>query len=235
MQQIRELPLATRNTLSLVATVPGMRIDSTQSAGERSTYVQGMGRRNNVTNFQLDGVDTNAPMDEGGTAIPNVDTIAEFSVQTNSFSAELGRDPVQVLVVTKSGSNQFHGTAYEFVQNDVFNARNTFSTVRNLVRYNQFGGAGGGPIKRNKTFFFTSFQATPIRNATISLITLIGIALFAHAGIIRWLPSLIMMVGAFLGGYLMIKVARSVPRIWVRWGILAWSVALTAIAFWRYG
>jgi uncharacterized membrane protein YfcA len=78
-------------------------------------------------------------------------------------------------------------------------------------------------------------EANAIRNATITLITLIGIALFAHAGIIRWLPSLVMMAGAFLGGYLMIKVARSMPQLWVRRGILAWSVALTAIAFWRYG
>lgn len=77
-------------------------------------------------------------------------------------------------------------------------------------------------------------EANAIRNATITLITLIAIALFAHAGVIRWLPSLIMMTGAFLGGYLMIKVARSVPQHWVRWGILAWSVTLTAIAFWRY-
>lgn len=77
-------------------------------------------------------------------------------------------------------------------------------------------------------------EANAIRNATITLITLIGIALFAHAGVIRWLPSLIMMLGAFIGGYLMIKVARRVPQIWVRWGILTWSAALTAIAFWRY-
>lgn len=77
-------------------------------------------------------------------------------------------------------------------------------------------------------------EANSIRNATITLITLIGIALFAHAGVIRWLPSLIMMMGAFLGGYLMIKVARSVPQHWVRRGILVWSVTLTAIAFWRY-
>jgi uncharacterized membrane protein YfcA len=77
-------------------------------------------------------------------------------------------------------------------------------------------------------------EANAIRNATISLITVIAIALFAHAGVIRWLPALVMMLGAFLGGYLMIRVARSVPQIWVRWGILIWSVALTAIAFWRY-
>ncbi|WP_119388844.1 sulfite exporter TauE/SafE family protein [Taklimakanibacter lacteus] len=78
-------------------------------------------------------------------------------------------------------------------------------------------------------------EANSIRNATITLITLIAIALFAHAGIIRWLPSLVMMMGAFIGGYVMVKVSRSVPQLWVRYGILAWSVTLTAISFWRYG
>src|SRR5437868_3513539 len=77
-------------------------------------------------------------------------------------------------------------------------------------------------------------EANSIRNATITLITLIAIALFARAGVIRWLPSLVMMLGAFLGGYFMIKVARRVPQKWVRWGILAWSTTLTAIALWRY-
>jgi uncharacterized membrane protein YfcA len=77
-------------------------------------------------------------------------------------------------------------------------------------------------------------EANALRNATITVITLIAIAIFAHAGVIRWLPALIMMLGAFLGGYVMIKVARSAPQLWVRRGILAWSVALTVIAFWRY-
>ncbi|MBD0327134.1 MAG: carboxypeptidase regulatory-like domain-containing protein, partial [Pyrinomonadaceae bacterium] len=154
MQQIRELPLATRNPLALVALVPGMRWESTQDGGERATYVQGQGLRNNKTGFQLDGLNSNAPMDEGGTGIPNVDTIAEFNVQTLNFSAESGRNPMQVIVVTKSGTNQFHGALWEFVQNDAFNARNTFSPTVSRVRRNQFGGAVGGPIIRNRTFFF---------------------------------------------------------------------------------
>jgi uncharacterized protein len=77
-------------------------------------------------------------------------------------------------------------------------------------------------------------EANALRNVTVTVLTLIGIAIFAHAGVIRWLPALVMMLGAFLGGYFMLKVARSVPQIWIRWGILAWSVALTGIAFWRY-
>lgn len=167
MQQIRELPLPTRNPLALVGLVPGMRYESTQDGGERATFVQGQGLRNNKTAFQLDGLNSNAPMDEGGTAIPNVDTIAEFNVQTLNFSAESGRNPMQVVVVTKSGTNQVHGALWEFVQNDAFNARNTFSNSVSRVRRNQFGGAVGGPVIRNKTFFFGAYQGTIIRNARL--------------------------------------------------------------------
>ncbi|HET8549343.1 MAG TPA: TonB-dependent receptor [Bryobacteraceae bacterium] len=166
MQQIRELPLSTRNPVVLVNLVPGMRYLST-GGPERGSTVQGFGTRDNQTQFQLDGLSANAAMDEGGMAIPNVDTIAEFNVQTNSFSAENGRNPLQVLVVTKSGTNEFHGALWEFLQNDALNARNTFATSIPKVRRNQFGAAIGGPIFRNKTFFFASFEGTPIRGASI--------------------------------------------------------------------
>jgi uncharacterized protein len=77
-------------------------------------------------------------------------------------------------------------------------------------------------------------EANALRNATIAIVTVIGIALFAHAGIIRWVPSLVMMAGALLGGYGMIKLSRRVPQSWVRGAILSWAVLLTAIAFYRY-
>lgn len=77
-------------------------------------------------------------------------------------------------------------------------------------------------------------EANAVRNTTIALVTLIGIAIFAHAGIIRWLPSLAMMTGAVLGGYGMLRFARDLPQIWIRRLILAWAVTLTAIAFYRY-
>ena len=167
MQQIRELPLDTRNSLALVSLVPGMRWVSSQSGGERATFVQGQGLRSNKTAFTLDGVSSNAPMDEGGTGIPNVDAVAEFSVETLNFSAENGRDPLQVRVVTKSGSNELHGAAWEFNQNDAYNARNTFALSAPRVRRNQFGGAVGGPILKNRTFFFGNFEGTVIHNAQI--------------------------------------------------------------------
>jgi len=166
MRQIRELPLDTRNPLALVSLVPGMRYVSTETGGERGTYVQGQGVRQNKTEFTLDGFISNAPMDEGGTGIPNVDAVAEFSVEMN-FSAENGRDPMQVKVATKSGTNEFHGSAWEFNQNDDYNARNTFALTTPRVRYNQFGAAVGGPVFRNKTFFYGNFQGTVIHNAQV--------------------------------------------------------------------
>ena len=167
MQQIRELPLSTRNPVVLVNLVPGLRF--TGAGGpERGSTVQGFGLRENQTEFQLDGLNANAGMDEGGITIPNVDTIAEFSVETSSFSAENGRNPLQIVMATKAGTNAFHGTAWEFVQNDKFNARNAFSTAEPpKLNRNQFGAAAGGPIIRNKTFFFGSFEGTPIRRESL--------------------------------------------------------------------
>jgi len=167
LQQIRQLPLDTRNPLALIALVPGMRYVSTQAGGEKATYVQGQGLRQNKTQFQLDGFASNAPMDEGGTAIPNVDAIAEFSVETLNFSAENGRGPTQVKVATKAGTNEIHGSVWEFNQNDFYNARNTFAAATPRVRYNQFGGAVGGPVIRNKTFFYGNFQGTVTKNSQV--------------------------------------------------------------------
>lgn len=167
MKQIRELPLSTRNPVVLVNLVPGMRYTGT-SGPEMGSTVQGFGMRSNQTEFQLDGLNANAGMDEGGMTIPNVDTIAEFSVETSSFSAENGRNPLQVIMATKSGTNEFHGTAWEFLQNDAFNARNAYATSRPAkLDRNQFGATLGGPIVRGRTFFFGSFEGTPVRRETI--------------------------------------------------------------------
>jgi uncharacterized membrane protein YfcA len=80
----------------------------------------------------------------------------------------------------------------------------------------------------------TIHQANAIRNVTITLMTVLSIAIFAKAGVIRWLPSLIMMSGAMIGGYFTARIAMRVPHVYVRRGILVWAVCLTALAFWRY-
>jgi len=133
-----------------------------------------LGHRDDQTEFKVDGVASNAVCDEGGTAIPNPDMIAEFRVQTSNFSAENGRNPIQITMVTKSGTNEFHATAWEFLRNDAFDARNTFASSNPKLRRNQFGIAGGGPMLiprvyngKNKTFFFGSYEGTRINQARI--------------------------------------------------------------------
>ena len=111
----------------------------------------------------MDGLNANAGMDEGGFGIPNVDTIAEFNVETSNFSAEHGRNPLQVLAVTKSGTNGFHGTSWEFHRNDKLDANNTFAATKPKLIRNQYGYSVGGPIVKDKTFFFTSYEGTKIR------------------------------------------------------------------------
>src|SRR6202521_5990810 len=99
----------------------------------------------------------------GGMGVPNPDAIAEFKIQTSQFDAGYGRNAgANVNVVTKSGGNDFHGAIWEFVRNDIFNAsdffRNAAGQPRPEFKQNQFGGVIGGPIKRNKLFFFGSYQ-----------------------------------------------------------------------------
>ncbi|MCW5978589.1 MAG: TonB-dependent receptor [Bryobacteraceae bacterium] len=165
-RQIRDLPLNGRNPAQLVALVPGMRFLGRGNVELIST-VQGHGVRDDQTEFRLDGLSSNAGMDEGGMAIPNVDMIAEFNVQTSSFSAEHGRMPMQVVMVTKSGTNEFHGAAWEFLRNDKLDARNAFATTKPVIRRNQFGFAVGGPVVRNRVFFFGGFEGVTDRRETI--------------------------------------------------------------------
>lgn len=169
-KQIRDLPLNGRNPVQLVSLVPGMQYlgqSGGQWGAERGSYVQGAGTQSGQTQFSLDGFNANGGMDEGAIAIPNVDTIAEFSVQASSFSAEYGRDPMHVVMATKSGTNEYHGSLWEFMRNDKFAARNAFAESTPKLIQNQFGASAGGRIIRDKTFFFTSFEGLRIRTDTI--------------------------------------------------------------------
>src|SRR5438034_3595975 len=100
--------------------------------------------------------------------VPSLDAVAEFKVQTSNYSAEFGRNSGAVMIVSiKSGTNAFHGTAYEYLRNDIFDSRDAFNYVDRTgdgkadppsLRQNQFGATFGGPIRRNKTFFFGSWE-----------------------------------------------------------------------------
>ncbi|MBI1894973.1 MAG: TonB-dependent receptor [Acidobacteria bacterium] len=165
-KQIRDLPLNNRNPIQMVNLVPGMRFQGVAGLSREYT-VQGNGIRNDQTSFTIDGLDSNDPSNEKGIAIPNLDTIAQFSVQTSNFGAEQGRNPMQVMMVTKSGTNEFHGTLWEFHRNAALDARNTFAQDKPKLIRNQFGFTLGAPVIRNRTFFFGSYEGTRIREERI--------------------------------------------------------------------
>lgn len=175
-KQIRDLPLNGRNPINLVSLVPGMRFQGVSGRAREHT-VQGLGQREDQTEFQVDGLDSNDPSNERGIAFPNLDTVGEFNVQTSNFSAEHGRNPLQVLLVTKSGTNEFHGTLWEFHRNAAFDARNAFAQGKPKLIRNQFGFTLGGPILRNKTHFFSSYEGSIIRREQVYNATTISPAM----------------------------------------------------------
>ncbi len=158
---IFELPLNGRNALDLLATQPGITEGNPDSRAV-GNYSIGGGRTDSVT-YLLDGGLNNSLIDNGIVANPNPDAIAEFRVLENNYGAEYGRSAGGVVsIVTKSGTNQFHGTAYDYLRNDALNANTYFNNQQGLARAvlkrNQFGGTIGGPIKRDKLFFFFAYQ-----------------------------------------------------------------------------
>lgn len=165
-KQLRDLPINGRDPVALVKLVPGMRYLGV-SGGQNNHAVQGMGMRANQTGFSVDGLDSNDPSAEQGITLPNLDSVAQFSVETSNFSAADGRNPLQVKLVTKAGTNQFHGTLWEFMRSDAFDAKNAFAPDKAHLRQHQFGYSVGGPVIRDKTFFFASLEKSRVRRQRI--------------------------------------------------------------------
>jgi hypothetical protein len=155
------LPLANRQFTDLAVLTPGA---SFAAPGSQAGAFAVAGSRSQSTNWQIDGVNAIDPNVNGPTNSYRIaDAVQELSVATSAYSAAFGRaSGGQVSVVTKSGTNSFHGGLFEFDRNDALNATNFFTNALNgskpVLRYNQFGGTLGGPIRRNKTFFFYSFE-----------------------------------------------------------------------------
>jgi carboxypeptidase family protein len=167
--RIVELPLNGRNPLQLQYLVAG--IGGTVTAGqEQNDSVSINGSRPNSNNYTLDNVDNHDPYFNTPTVFPNPDALEEFSLQTSSYGADRGRNAGAVMnAVTRSGTNAVHGTLFEFVRNEKFNARNFFANSVSPFKRNQYGGTFGGPIRKNKTFFFVSYQQTAERSSPGSL------------------------------------------------------------------
>ncbi|HWR54709.1 MAG TPA: carboxypeptidase regulatory-like domain-containing protein [Bryobacteraceae bacterium] len=158
--RVVELPLNTRNTLSLVSLVPGaQQVETGNAQGFLENRVSINGAREEDSNWLLDGGGNTSPLRNYGNVVPNPDAVQEFRVITSNYSAEFGSTVGAVVnVVTRSGSNEFHGTAFNFLRNRSLNARDFFEPDTTPLVQNQFGGTMGGRILRDKTFFFTSFE-----------------------------------------------------------------------------
>ncbi len=164
-KRIVELPLNGRNPLQLQLLVPGAGAVAGAGQGQNSTISINGGRQNG-NNYVLDGGDNHDPYFNSPSVFPPPDALEEFSIQTNSYSAEFGRNAGALMnAVTRSGTNQFHGSLFEFLRNEKLNARNFFANSVPPFKRNQFGGTVGGPVRRDKTFFFFSYQGTTDRSA----------------------------------------------------------------------
>jgi outer membrane receptor protein involved in Fe transport len=158
-KRITELPLNGRNPVQLLLLVPGVVTGPASGSLSRNNGVAVNGARATGTNYLLDGGDNNDPQEGVSAVTPNPDALEEFSVLTNNFSAEYGRNSGAVVnAVTKSGTNQFHGSAFEFLRNDALDARSFFGISKSKLRRNQFGGTFGGPVVRNRAFVFGSYE-----------------------------------------------------------------------------
>jgi Carboxypeptidase regulatory-like domain/TonB dependent receptor-like, beta-barrel len=177
-RRINALPLNGRNYAQLALLGTGVAPAEPGSRVETSSGFSANGARSLQNNFLLDGVDNNANLGDvlNGSAYvaqPSVDAIAEFKVETNSYSAEFGRGNGAIMnAVIKSGTNQFHGDVFEFLRNEKFDANNRFEIFGKVpYKQNQFGFTLGGPIVKNKTFFFGDYEGTRIRQALPQLAT----------------------------------------------------------------
>jgi Carboxypeptidase regulatory-like domain/TonB-dependent Receptor Plug Domain len=171
-KRVEELPLNGRNFTQLALLVPGVtggtdgNYEATYGLGPRGTGVAFSvnGQQSSYNEFLVDGVPAKENQHESNSFSPSIDAIQEFRVQTSNYSAEFGTEAgAQINLATKSGTNGYHGSLYEFLRNDLFDGSNYFSGgVKPELRQNQYGGTLGGPIRKNKTFFFGSYEGTRI-------------------------------------------------------------------------
>ncbi len=166
-KQIHDLPLNGRNALQLTTLTPGTVLTNvgTESGQQDNIGLAVNGLRATQNNFQLDGTPYTNRFFDSAPNLPDPDALQEFTIQSSNYSAEYGGAGALVQLSTRSGTNEIHGSAFEFLRNTVLNARNFFNVTKPPFKLNQFGGTIGGPISKNKTFFFFSAQDTERRSA----------------------------------------------------------------------
>ena len=184
-QRVVDLPLNGRGAQSLVFLAAGTVDLSSKYCGvgchggvypgEQVAGVNGADGAN--VNYQLDGTDHNDTYINMNLPFPNPDSLQEFNLQSSNFTAEYGNAAGGIVnIVTKSGTNEIHGTAFEFLRNGALNARNFFAATHDTLKRNQFGGTLGGPIVKDKLFIFGTYQGTRLRSAPATRITFVPTA-----------------------------------------------------------
>jgi hypothetical protein len=183
-QRISELPLNGRNAAQLTLLVAGAVNSPNGGADQGATKTfpgavtySANGARQDTISYQLDGGNYVDEYTNVNQPFPFPDALQEFSVQTSNYSAEYGQNAGGVVnVITKSGTNEFHGDAFEFVRNPAFNAQNFFATptTHDQIKRNQYGGTIGGPVIHDKTFFFAGYQRTAFRNLVLGSSHVVG-------------------------------------------------------------
>lgn len=176
-QQVQQLPVLDRNITNLLLQVPGTQLNPSFQIA-RSENPQGgiqvdvNGQFFTSNGFLLDGTENESAILGIAVINPNIDSLQEFKVSTSNYEAEFGSaSGALVQATTKSGTNQLHGSLFEFLRNDLTNATNPFTGINPTIRWNQFGGSVGGPIKKDKLFGFFDYQGTRQRNGGSVLTT----------------------------------------------------------------
>ncbi len=178
-KQVQELPVPNRSFQALVGLLPGVtppaQTFTSLEDPQRTTFFNANGQGAGANNTQVDGVDDNNPVLGLTIYIPQAEIVREVNVSTSNYNAEFGRAGGAVVnVVTKGGTNELHGSLFEFNRNAALKARNFFNTEpqpKPAFNRNQFGAAVGGPIRKNKTFFFGAFQGVLERQAATAITT----------------------------------------------------------------
>jgi outer membrane receptor protein involved in Fe transport len=177
---VQDAPIPGRNIIRMVQMIPGASegalsslANGTRPDERRQTSSVSINGVNDVLNNQLvDGMDNNERTIGTVGIKPSIDAIAEVKVQTNMYTAETGRTLGGVInIITKSGSNQFHGSAFEFGRHEKFDSRLFFAQGKPINRQNQYGGSLGGPIKSNKTFFFADYEGYRLKQGVPTVVT----------------------------------------------------------------
>ena len=178
-KQIVDLPMVSRNFTDLIVLSPATVTDGGGSLGNEQnsfrtrlsgggSFIGGGRGADNV--YMIDGVENNDPGFQTPSITPPIDAIREFRLMNKNYSSEFGGGAAQINIAIKSGTNEIHGTVYEFLRNDVLNARNFFAErdpisgrSKPQLRYNQFGASVGGPVARNRVFYFFNYEGTRVR------------------------------------------------------------------------